>query len=90
MYNISVIICTHNPRPDYLWRALEALKQQTLPKEKWELLLIDNASKEVLSEKWILSWHPKARHIREEKLGLSHARMRAISESVGDILDFYR
>jgi hypothetical protein len=36
---VSVIICTHNPRMDYLARALAALKEQTLPKELWELLL---------------------------------------------------
>ena len=45
MISISAIICTHNPRPDYLRRVLDALKAQTLPKEQWELLLIDNASK---------------------------------------------
>jgi hypothetical protein len=48
-----------------LRRVLDALKAQTLPKEQWELLLIDNASKEPLAESWDLSWHPHARHIRE-------------------------
>ena len=41
---ISAIICTHNPRPHYLRRVLEALERQTLAKAEWELLLIDNAS----------------------------------------------
>ena len=85
---ISVIICTHNPREDYLRRTLEALKPQTLPQEKWELLLIDNASKERLSEKWDLTWHPAARHIREEELGLTPARLRGIREAAGEILVF--
>jgi len=40
MIPVSVIICTHNPRPDYLQRVLDALKAQTLPKENWELLLM--------------------------------------------------
>ncbi|MEJ0090069.1 MAG: glycosyltransferase [Limisphaerales bacterium] len=82
--DISVIICTHNPRADYLRRTLDALKAQTLPKEQWELLLIDNASKVPLANSWDLSWHPHARHIREEELGLTPARLRGIKESGGD------
>jgi glycosyltransferase involved in cell wall biosynthesis len=45
---ISVIICTHNPRPHYLSRVLTALRSQTLPMVHWELLVIDNASQEPL------------------------------------------
>ena len=37
---LSVIICTHNPRSDYLRRVLKALSEQTLLKERWEMLLI--------------------------------------------------
>jgi glycosyltransferase involved in cell wall biosynthesis len=85
---ISVIICTHNPRPDYLMRVLEALKSQTLPKDQWELLLVDNASKERLAEKWDLGWHPGARHIRETEAGLTPARLRGINESQGELLVF--
>lgn len=83
---ISVIICTHNPRPDYLRRVLDALYAQTLPKEEWELLLIDNASETPLAETWGMSWHPRARHIREDELGLTPARLRGIRESCGDLL----
>jgi GT2 family glycosyltransferase len=86
--NLSVIICTHNPRPDYLRRMLDALKAQTLPKEQWELLLIDNASQEPLAKHWDLSWHPHARHIREEELGLTPARLRGIAEAQGGVLVF--
>jgi len=85
---LSVIICTHNPREDYLQRVLKALEDQTLSKDHWELLLIDNASKDFLSEKWNLSWHTKARHVREQELGLTTARLRGIRESRGDLLVF--
>jgi len=85
---ISVIICTHNPRADYLKRVLDALNVQTLPKEQWELLLVDNASKEKLATKLDLSWHPHARHIREDELGLTAARCRGIIESKWDGLVF--
>jgi glycosyltransferase involved in cell wall biosynthesis len=85
---LSVVICTHNPRADYLQQVLDALKAQTLPKDQWELLLIDNASKELLATSWDLSWHPHARHIREDELGLTPARLRGIKESTGEILVF--
>jgi len=86
MVGISVIICTHNPRPDYLERVLDALREQTLPKEEWELILIDNASDTPLSDTYVVSAHPQARLIREDELGLTPARLRGIQESGGDIL----
>jgi len=46
---LSVIICTHNPREDYLRRTLEAFEKQTLPRDQWELQLVDNASNEALA-----------------------------------------
>lgn len=88
MTDLSVILCTHNPREDYLHRVLAALREQTLPKAQWELLLIDNASAEPLAGRWDLSWHPRARHIREDELGLTPARLRGIRESVGHLLVF--
>jgi hypothetical protein len=86
--HLSVIICTHNPRKDYLTRTLDALKAQMLPKEQWELLLIDNASAEPLAGQWDLSWHPGARHIREDELGLTPARLRGIKEARAELLVF--
>jgi glycosyltransferase involved in cell wall biosynthesis len=85
---ISVIICTHNPKFDYLMRVLQALKNQTLSANLWELLLVDNASELVLSSKVDLNWHLQARHIREEQLGLTPARLRGINEAVAETLVF--
>jgi glycosyltransferase involved in cell wall biosynthesis len=86
--SISVILCTHNPRPDYLSRVLAALRGQTLPAEKWEFLLVDNASEQPLAEIWDISWHSRGRHIRENDLGLTPARLRGIRESSGELLVF--
>jgi glycosyltransferase involved in cell wall biosynthesis len=88
MLELSVIICAHNPRPHYLRRVLEALRVQTLPKQKWELLLIDNLSSVPLKSNWDLSWHPGGRHILESELGLSPARQRGIRESSGTSVVF--
>jgi glycosyltransferase involved in cell wall biosynthesis len=65
---------------------LQSLAGQDLPKERWEFLLIDNASRQSLETKVDLSWHPNARHIREDELGLTAARLRAIRESRGQTL----
>lgn len=81
---LSVIICTHNPRPDYLRRVLDALNAQTLPKEQWELLLIDNASNMPLAKSWDLSWHPNAHCLRENKIGKTNAILLGIAKSRGE------
>jgi glycosyltransferase involved in cell wall biosynthesis len=79
---LSVIICTHNPREDYLRRTLDALETQSLPRDQWELFLIDNASKLKLSESWDISWHPHGYHIRENELGLTAARLRGLKNRI--------
>lgn len=85
---ISVIICAHNPQADYFDRVLEALRAQAFSRDRWELLLVDNASAQPLDEVWDLSWHPGARHIREDQLGLALARLRGITEAKGKLLIF--
>jgi len=84
----SVIICAHNPRPDYLARVLDSLRSQTLPYNKWELLIIDNASKVPLARHWHISWHPMVRHIVENEIGVAAARRRGIREARTDLIVF--
>lgn len=84
----SVVICAHNPRPDYLARTLAALKAQTLPLAAWELLVVDNASTEPLADRFDLSWHPAGRHVREMELGLTPARLKGLAEARSDLLVF--
>jgi glycosyltransferase involved in cell wall biosynthesis len=85
---LSVIICTHNPRPAYLLRCLAALHAQTLPRERWDLNLVDNASAPDQAPCPDLSWHPRARLLHEEKLGLTPARLHGIRETTGELLVF--
>jgi glycosyltransferase involved in cell wall biosynthesis len=85
---VSVIVCTHNPRQEYLTRVLAALRVQTLPTAGWELLVIDNASKEPVAGRFDLSWHPHGRHVREDELGLTPARLRWIAEARAELLVF--
>jgi len=88
LIRLSVITCSHNPRADYLGLVLEALAVQTLDQSDWEYLLIDNASEQPLAPRFEIEWHSAGRHIREEKPGLTHARLRGIREARGQILVF--
>jgi hypothetical protein len=85
---LSVIICTHNPREEFLRRTLESLRGQTLPPAQWELLLIDNASTVPLAGRVDLSWQPHARHLSETKLGKLNAWQLGMREARADILLF--
>ena len=86
--SLTVAICTHNPRLDYLSRTLEGLKSQTLPRAEWEFIIIDNASKPPVSESVDLFWHPNARVLVEPDLGIVNARIRAMREYSGKLLVF--
>jgi glycosyltransferase involved in cell wall biosynthesis len=86
--DVSVIICTHNPRDDYFSRVLTALHAQTLAIDKWELLLVDNCSTPTVQQRFNLRWHPQARIVREDKLGLTPSRLRGIRETRGELLVF--
>jgi glycosyltransferase involved in cell wall biosynthesis len=86
--SISVIICTHNPKPIYFDRVLDALKSQTLPVAQWELIVVDNASIEPVCKKNNISWHPHGYHLREEKLGLTPARLCGIKSAQSEVLVF--
>ena len=67
---ISAIICTHN-RSAYLEKAIRSLIDQTLPKEQYEIIVVDNASTDSMRE---IVERFQARYIYEPILGLSQAR----------------
>jgi glycosyltransferase involved in cell wall biosynthesis len=86
----TVALCTHN-HADRLLRTLVDLSAIALPKAPWELVIVDNASGDETPEllarhQWPAGW--SVRVIREEKLGLSNARNRAIQEALGEYLIF--
>jgi glycosyltransferase involved in cell wall biosynthesis len=87
-FGCSVVICTRNPRVNYLSRVLTALREQTLPEKEWELLLIDNGSDNPLEDLVDLSWHPVSRVVHEPEPGLTPARLRAVAEVRGELIIF--
>lgn len=88
MLELSLIICTHNPKIEYLKRTLEAIEKQSLPRDTWELLLVDNNSSIPVNELIDLGWHPFGRHLYEQNLGLTSARIKGIKEAKAGLLLF--
>ncbi|KAF0094497.1 MAG: glycosyl transferase family protein [Puniceicoccaceae bacterium 5H] len=86
MPRIAVILCTRNPRPDYLERVLRALREQTLPRSQWEFCLVDSASDAPLSEVLGLLWHPSAQIVRVEQPGLTPARLAGFAATTADLI----
>jgi glycosyltransferase involved in cell wall biosynthesis len=84
----SIVICSHNPRRAYLERTLKALREQTLPRDQWELIIVDNASAKSLQTEWDIGWHPQSRHVAEARLGLTYARLTGIREARGEFIIF--
>ena len=84
---ITVAVITYN-RSRFLRETLAGLVRQSLPPDKWELLVIDNNSrddtKEVVAS--FMASVPSPRHVLEKRQGLDHGRNRAIEEARGDIL----
>ncbi|BAY18540.1 family 2 glycosyl transferase [Anabaenopsis circularis NIES-21] len=86
---ISVVIPTHNPNLTRLQRTLDGLRSQSLSYSDWQLLIIDNASSNPdLFANLDLSWHPHTHIIREERLGLTRARIAGIQASQGKYIIF--
>jgi glycosyltransferase involved in cell wall biosynthesis len=88
---LSVVICTYN-RSDCILDALHSLVRQTLPRNRFEVLLINNNSADATENlcKHFAQQTPgfNYRYLVETQQGLSHARNRGIAEAAGDILVF--
>jgi hypothetical protein len=72
---VSAVVCTHN-RATLLRRALASLAAQTLPANRYEIIVVDNASTDATRELVTreLSGIPQLRYLLEPRLGVSHAR----------------
>lgn len=88
MISISVIICTYNPKLEYIKRVIDHLKSQTLGYKLWELIIVNNNSNNGFENQIDISWHPFAKVILETKQGLTPSRLKGIQESKGDLLIF--
>ena len=82
---ISVVLCTHNPVPSVLDETLSALATQ-VGGVAIELLVVDNASAAPLDH--LVAAYPTLplRVVREDQVGLTHARLRGLRESTHDVI----
>ena len=86
----TVALCTHN-HADRLSRTLADLTRLNPPQAFWEFLIVDNGCSDVtpdLISRYAWPAHWRVRIVREERLGLSNARNRAIAEASGDYVIF--
>ena len=88
---IDVCICTHNPRLEILTIVLNAIANQTIGKDQYQVWIIDNGSSPPISTTDIspLSIAGIAHQlIREPRLGIMYARELAGQTATGDVVMF--
>ncbi|HMP77509.1 MAG TPA: glycosyltransferase [Kiritimatiellia bacterium] len=71
---LTVVVCTHN-REAYLPACIESLRRQTLPRDDYEILVVDNASTDSTAA-LCRAWEAEGliRYVFEPVPGLSQAR----------------
>jgi glycosyltransferase involved in cell wall biosynthesis len=86
---ISVVICTYN-RADLLKIAIDSLLKQSLDAAEFEILIIDNNSKDTTQRvgSAYAKNHKNVTYFLEEKVGLSHARNRGYLEAKGNYVAY--
>lgn len=85
--SVSVVMCTHNPRHDYLERAVGAVLTQDLGREAFEFLIVDNCSAEPVAGIPFIR-ESGLRVVPEPRAGLTAARECGARVSSGELLVF--
>lgn len=87
--HVTVAIPTYNRAP-LLRQTLEGLARQDFPEAEFEVLVIDNNSRDDTAAvvRSFAGARPAPRHVLETAQGLDHARNRAIAEARGEIVLF--
>jgi glycosyltransferase involved in cell wall biosynthesis len=88
---VSVIVCTYN-RDKYLSKTLDHLKNQSLNKDQYEIVIVNNNSRDNTENicKKFLKDSPElnVKYVNETSQGHSYSRNRGIKEAAGSILSF--
>lgn len=86
--DVSVVIPTYN-RADLIADTLASLADQSLPRERFDVLVVDNASSDStaeIAERVLQQSGLRGRLLREETRGANFSRNRGIEESSGAIV----
>jgi glycosyltransferase involved in cell wall biosynthesis len=86
---VSVVLCTLD-RADYLRRALQSLAEQTLARDRFEVVVVDNGSTDdtpAVAQSFadVLA----LRFVREPTLGLCHARNTGWRHAAGAVVAYF-
>jgi len=88
---VSVVICTYN-RDKFIGTVLICLAAQTLSKNEYEIVIVDNNSTDETAEisKNFIQNYPEvnARYVLETNRGLSFARNRGIAEAQSPVITY--
>lgn len=87
---ISAVLCTLDRGPD-IEDTLRSMLDQTLPRARFEIVIVDNGSRpenRAILERIARAHAPTLRYVREDQRGLSHARNRGIAEARADLIAF--
>lgn len=88
---VSIIICAYN-RANFVKQGLNALNNQTSEKHLYEVIIVDNNSKDETKEvcERFISSYPELnlRYVLETKQGLSFARNKGINEAQANIISY--
>ncbi|MFN7874030.1 MAG: glycosyltransferase [Pirellula sp.] len=86
---ISVVLPTHNPDPERFSQTLSGLLKQSIAKEDWELVVVDNRSETPISVESLENQVKKRVNlICQPRLGLSFARLAGIEAAKNDTIVF--
>ncbi len=86
---LSIVVCTYN-RATLLADCLQSLVDQTLPPDKFEVILVDNNSSDGTAD-LVRAWqekYPFIHYVHENKQGLSHARNAGWQGASGEFVAF--
>ena len=86
---ISIVIPSYN-RSDLLKKILDAVTEQTLSEEQFEVIVVDNNSSDD-TKQVVQSYNEKIKglkYVLETKQGACHARNRGIQEATGEYTAF--
>lgn len=85
---LSVIVCTYNPNRIIFEKVLEALKNQTLLINSWEIILVDNNSDNSIEDQFDLIWFQNLKVVIEKEQGLAKARIKGVKNAIADLIVF--
>jgi glycosyltransferase involved in cell wall biosynthesis len=88
MQQITVIICTHNPRVDYIRATIDSIYQQNIASDLWNLIVVDNISSPSVYSKLDIQYRSKITIIQAPALGLTNARITGIQANTNPLVIF--